>query len=189
MIDRDEVVAACAVAIRNHAHEIDAAFRSWLSAPSEATEWGLRTALVLQSLGAERTAHDGSTLDARIDAAKRALAAWDGPTDCEIRLNGTVVRCAKGTAIAAEWQVSNSGAACYATDTRSMSHEPTRALFAALARGMRGEAAVRLSIDLMRESHALQIADQTARRAVEAAEAQKAAAAMTLAAERARHRS
>ena len=82
MIDRDSVLRYAATAAENHADEVSRALTVYLNAETpEALNFAerrLRATLVTLSEGFEGSAHDGSTFKARVNAAKRGLAAWDG---------------------------------------------------------------------------------------------------------------
>jgi hypothetical protein len=79
MLNQDEVIRQCALCSKNHGRDVDATLSDFVGKPSLETQTALRVALVAQAAGYERSSHDGSTFEARRDAAEAALLAWDGP--------------------------------------------------------------------------------------------------------------
>ena len=77
MHNRDEVIRQSAIAANNHAYGVRAALKAALSRDTPDAELMLRDALVALDAGFDG-AHDGSTYAARREAARLALAAWDG---------------------------------------------------------------------------------------------------------------
>jgi hypothetical protein len=79
MFNRDGVIRFAAEVVANHGEGVGAALSSYLASSGRGEAEVLRGHLVALSAGFESTAHDGSTYAARVQAAKNALEAWDGP--------------------------------------------------------------------------------------------------------------
>lgn len=188
MYDHDAVIRRAAVCAANHAGEVHTALTRYVAAQipedhASATE-ALRIALVAQAAGHEGSAHDGSTYRVRVDAAKAAIAAWDGPTEetCVIRAGSITVRCALTLATAAGWE------SPYSNDETRTARLPRNFperllghLAQALCEGLRGDGAILRVLALRNEQHAAQIAQDSAK---EVATIESKAAGMRLAAER-----
>lgn len=82
MIDRESVIRHCVTAVNNHADDVRDTLNACLAAETpEALRFAtsrLRDVLVALAAGHERGCGNGSTFKARVEAAKMALAAWDG---------------------------------------------------------------------------------------------------------------
>ena len=78
MFNQDNVIRYAIEARNAHAYEVGKALASYVAEQTPETRAALRIALVAMSLGHEISAHDGSTREARVAAAQRALEAWDG---------------------------------------------------------------------------------------------------------------
>jgi hypothetical protein len=79
--DEDTMINQVAVAIKNNAWIRDALadFVRALDATDRAqSQQRLRRELVMLAAGIEASTHDVPTFEARVQAAKNALAAWDG---------------------------------------------------------------------------------------------------------------
>ncbi len=183
MYDQDAVIRHATECAANHSLAVHSALNLYVSDPINNAE-SLRVALVSLAAGYEATAHDGSTYTQRVDAARAAVAAWDGPVEktCTIRAGSVSVRCSLSLAIAAGWH------APYSDDVtrtaRSPDHYPERLLGLlgqALDEGRRGDAAIMRVLTLRNQERAATDAQNAAK---EVAHNEAKAAGMRLAAER-----
>lgn len=183
----DETLRHCAVASENNARAVKDALTMVIEArtPDGLTfaATRLRHALVLLASGEESSAHDGSTYQARHDAAKRALEAWDlhkgSLKKVVIRIGSRAFECEQGLALSLGYELP------YANDetrtARGGSEKqygggkrltPDQALAVAISEGLSGELAVMRAIAV--RTSGMESADS--RSALEAAKMHREAA-------------
>lgn len=86
MHNRDAVIRHAADCAVNHGSEVRDALNRYIASETYEREHRtrvLRYALVAQAAGHEACAHNGSTYQRRVEAAKAALTAWDSPVEAE----------------------------------------------------------------------------------------------------------
>lgn len=189
MVDKDKVISEAAQCAQAHGEEVHAALTAYVGATSREDErWAeaiLRKALVAQSVGVEPVAGNGGTHRARVDAACRALEAWDGrsmneapPRLANIRLGATVIRGSVAIMARLGWEVYTDAADAHEVGTGAGN---VRELAEALSEGLSGDAALLRALAIVsrrnNESNA-------AHRQLEIASVEEKAAGMRLAAER-----
>lgn len=188
MYDHDAVIRHASECAASHAGEVSTALCQFVAARTMSENAqardALRVALVAQAAGFEGVAHDGSTYQRRVDAAKAALVAWDGPADetVTIRAGSVAVRCSAMLAKAAGWETP------YSTDETRTARVPMYGserllghLAQALGDGLRGDAAIMRVLALRNNERAAHEAQESAKAV---ATINSKAAGMQLAAER-----
>jgi hypothetical protein len=110
MYDTDGVLRACVQCSEAGGIGVRDALGGYVTARTteEAAfaEWRLRMAIVAQALGHEiAPSDDGARHIARIEAAERAMRAWDGPSDafCYVPMGGRRVRVSSDLARRLGW--------------------------------------------------------------------------------------
>lgn len=179
MYDKERVLTHAIRAGKAHAREVSQALTAYINAETPAdkafAETRLRDALVAQALGHESCAHDGSTATVRRGAALAALEAWDGPSE------PGEGQCAIGRG--ALRQIVSLDLARRAGFGGPFVDDHEKLLAQAVLEGHRGDGAVLRVMVLQREACE---ARETRRSREAAAENERAAAGMRLAAERER---
>jgi hypothetical protein len=186
MYDRDAVIRHAAEAANKHATQVQAALADYLRLGAPAVG-ALRDALVAQSVGFEGAAHDGQTHIARVEAAKAALVAWDGPADqmSTIRLGSRRVRCHTDLAQRAGWGyiVTMPDGSREAQPNTGFQEASVAELAQALGEGLDGDDAMLRTIVLRAQKCETQVARQHSEKV---AHEESKAAGMALAAARER---
>lgn len=186
MYDRDSVIRFATIAAQNNSDIVRDALRYLVYGQHQDqvrhAECKLRDALVAQASGFETNAHDGGTFDARVQAAKDALAAWDGPARLTIAMGSVIVRCSKDLVYKAGFATSiDVNGVEYAHE--SITGSAVAELATALSEGFTDDTAMLRAIALQAERiHAAKLAFDARKAAEETAKA----AGMQLAAERER---
>lgn len=170
MQNMDKVIEHAVNADKNHASQVGAALREFLrDTRAQAARDDLRAALVAQASGYDGSAHDGATFEARVAAAKAALAAWDG-TDCAYRIViGSSVLGTNDAAILRELGYEtpySNDETRTARPSSGFRNAAVAEICQALSEGLTGEAALLRAIAILRDG----------RRGPQAAHAEKEAA-------------
>ncbi len=176
MIDSDSVIKFAVVAADNNATEVRYALSAYIQNQTDSTRDGLRLALVAQASGFENGSHDGSTFEARKQAASDALKAWNGSEDTHtsIIVGSRQIRCERELAKKIGWTSSG-------WDCGSVGDSGLKCLAQALSNGLDGEMAVLRAIAI----HTHQTEAHNKRREEKLiAEEESKAAGMNLAAQR-----